>query len=433
MRISALKKCICELFGRVKALEGKSDLDNQTLSLDSCDLSISNWNTVTLPMNNYVAYKMSEPTVWVNVRNWLEAPVAVAHDDVANIWTWPIDSETNFPSHPNAPTAQVVDNNFSYAGASDQYEAWSYIQFDVPTWIRDNNSNTGERGEVWIAECCGAPRLLQRTTVDTLNPTWILDAVLIPAWTHLLYVRQSDLSANQGFNLQESPDNVAWSNYSWSMWIEKPVVECIEVEGCDELPEGYSLCPPETCTPKFGLPEVSEEVEVPIASTSLPIADNEVDTAIRTGQVWVSDDFARADHNHPIRRQTLPADPTPVAAGSFTELQNIVLDRGSDEESVWYRYRVRVSQTAWNSWGWIQVPTIAWFQQPIYMELSWYMSTTVVVQEDDWAFGATPRGQWMGYPIHHWSSSNRLYGGIFRRDNDITSLYVNFVVKYTRT
>lgn len=44
----------------------------------------------------------------------------------------------------------------------------------------------------------------------------------------------------------------------------------------------------------------------PSAATSIPIADNETDADIRTGQLGTSDDYARADHNHPIRRQSNP-------------------------------------------------------------------------------------------------------------------------------
>lgn len=48
LSINALQKCYCSLRDRIKALEDKTDSDNQTLSISNCDLTISNGNTVDL-------------------------------------------------------------------------------------------------------------------------------------------------------------------------------------------------------------------------------------------------------------------------------------------------------------------------------------------------------------------------------------------------
>ena len=170
-------------------------------------------------------------------------------------------------------------------------------------------------------------------------------------------------------------------------------------------------------------------------ATTIPIADNEVDTAIRTGQVGTSTLYARADHNHPIRRQANPGDPVVTVTGA-TLNQSVILDRFSDEESYSYRFRVLVSQAAGIGWGFIAVPTKAGFQQPKFSEVNGYRSQSVAPQDDDTGngngFGASPRGPYMGENPTHWSSTNRLYLPHYRRDNAFVT-YVGFIVTYVRS
>jgi len=176
------------------------------------------------------------------------------------------------------------------------------------------------------------------------------------------------------------------------------------------------------------------DIPEPCTQIGLLESDNNISEGVfnRAGNIGTSNNYARCDHQHPIVRLPNPGDPVPIVQGSFLELQNIILDRGSTEECYWWRFRIRVSQDAGNNWGWIAVPTIAGFQQPVYTETFGYMTSSSSVQDDDNAFGATARGPTMAYPINHWSSTNRLYGGYFRRDNDINSIYVNFVATYCR-
>lgn len=172
-----------------------------------------------------------------------------------------------------------------------------------------------------------------------------------------------------------------------------------------------------------------------LPATTAPIPDNEVDTAIRTGQVGTSTLYARADHNHPIRRQANPGDPVITVSGG-TLNQSIILDRFSDEESYSYRFRVLVSQTAGTGWAFITIPTKAGFQQPMFSEVNGYRSQSIAPQDDDTGnsngFGASPRGPYMGENPVHWSSTNRLYLPYFRRDNAFVT-YVGFVVTYVRS
>lgn len=174
---------------------------------------------------------------------------------------------------------------------------------------------------------------------------------------------------------------------------------------------------------------------IPPAANAIPIADNEADAAIRTGQVGTSTDYAREDHNHPIRRQANPGDPVITVSGA-TSTQQIILDRFSDEESYSYRFRVLVTQSAGVSWGIITIPSKAGFQQPKISEIGGYRTASNAPQDDDTGngngFGASPRGPYMGENPSHWSSTNRLYMPHYRRDNAF-STYVGFTVTYVRT
>lgn len=167
-------------------------------------------------------------------------------------------------------------------------------------------------------------------------------------------------------------------------------------------------------------------------ATSVPLADNEADTAIRSGQVGNSDDYARADHNHPIRRQDNPGDPTLTFTGTGDMTQVLILDRESDEESYAYKFRCRVVTIAGTGWDFITVPAIAGFQQPEIYGIGTYRQSSTSPQDDDGVFGAAPRGPYMGKEAHEWSSTRRVYLSFFRRDNGFIT-YVEFWVRYTRT
>lgn len=231
-----------------------------------------------------LVYRLTPETVGaMTTRDWLALPDAVPHDDVDQIWNGPIDPVTNFPSHPNPPTATAVDD-WNFGGPDDQQEGWGYIQLLTPLWLRDSNQNTGERGEVWFAECCGQPRLLQATTVNTpADDRGILDPVLLPAGIHYLYVRLSDFSANGGFQLQWSETETGvyanFNTYQGRKWQTKPTVECLEIGFCDDIPEGYDEKPPEMCDPVFTPAEgsgLSESEVLALIPTPLVIPAQEI-------------------------------------------------------------------------------------------------------------------------------------------------------------
>lgn len=209
--------------------------------------------------------------------------------------------------------------------------------------------------------------------------------------------------------------------------------ECVMVPQCDPVPEGLSLHAPLPCVsdPFAAAESGGGDAIVPLPSDSVPIADNEDDTAIRTGLVGASTDYARADHNHPIRRQANPGDPELVFA-NLTNLQTLILDRWSTEEWYAYAFRVRVSQEAGTGWGLIRVPGIGGFQVPMLYDVKAYRNPSTTPQDDNNQFGSSPRGPFMGGEVMHWSSTSAIYLGHFRRDNPLTSVYVQFIAKYIR-
>ena len=213
-----------------------------------------------------------------------------------------------------------------------------------------------------------------------------------------------------------------------------------EIVDCDDVALAAAVSENTECIEELkenNEPLTSEAIEALIGphaqpATTVPIADNEADAAIRTGQVGTSALYARADHNHPIRRQANPGDPVITVSGSFELQANLILDRWSDEESYSYAFRTLVNQPAGNGWGWINVPNIAGFQRPRITGIGSYRFASTAVQDDDGSFGASPRGPFMAKEAHHWSSTQRIYGAYFRRDNDFRA-YIEYVVEYTRT
>lgn len=170
-------------------------------------------------------------------------------------------------------------------------------------------------------------------------------------------------------------------------------------------------------------------------STIVPIADS-VD-AIRTGEIGISDDYARADHKHPIVRQSNPGDPTLTYVWSTGSslISETILDRWSTEEWYAYKFRVHGEYAGGLGWSYITIPSIAGFQQPLIYEIGTYRNQSISVQEDgpqgNGGDGASPRGPYMGKEAHHWSSTNRIYHGYNRRDTTYI-MFTEFIVKYIR-
>lgn len=389
-------------------------------------------------------YRLSRPAPGVNFRRFLEAPDAVPHDDVQKIFVGPRDPVTGMPTHPNAPTTEGIEPDFTFGGPENQQEMWSWITFDEPTYLRDTNGNTGERGGFWIGICGGTPSLQpgHKTGINTASADrGLMDVVLVPPGTHLVYGALSDLSANGGFQVQESLDETSWANIpsgadDGRLWSEPRVVECQTILACDPTPDGWEDCPPEVCTPVHSPADSSSDAT---PSALEPIADNDVDDELRDGKAGTTGEFSDAGHSHPVRRQANPGDPVLTLTGTGSITQQVILDRESDEESYAFKMRVRVSHLAGNGWDYLNVPTIAGFQQPEIYGLGNYRSQSISPQIDNnqpgnlslVERGAAPIGPYMGKEVHEWSSTRRVYNGFYRREVDYVN-YIEFWVRYTR-
>jgi len=150
----------------------------------------------------------------------------------------------------------------------------------------------------------------------------------------------------------------------------------------------------------------------------------------RRGYRGTDPDVSRCDHVHECRRiNPAPLEPEITFTGTGEMVQVIRLDSWSDDKWVEWAWRARVTQDAGTGWGLIVIPSIAGFQRPIITVEGTYRARSTAIQDDDGAFGAGPRGPYMGQEAHHWSSTQRIYTGYFRRDNDL-DMYVDFRAKY---
>lgn len=170
----------------------------------------------------------------------------------------------------------------------------------------------------------------------------------------------------------------------------------------------------------------------PIFSNVAPIADNEADTAIRTGTPGVAVLAARADHNHPIRRQVAPAQPTITIGGTGFVLVNTSLNATvTDEESVTFFMTLQVTQTAVNSWNFFTVPNIAGFQRPEVVPTGSYRYTgnptndTTAPIDQTMVNAPSMNMEWSYY------FNGTGYLNVPNR-TQATGYYISFKVKYTR-
>lgn len=117
-------------------------------------------------------------------------------------------------------------------------------------------------------------------------------------------------------------------------------------------------------------------------------------------------------------------------------LSETILDRWSDDKSYYYKFRIYATYGDGIGWNYFTIPTIAGFQQPIIYEIGTYRPQSNEPQDDNVQgspnTGASPQGPYMGKEAHHWSSTNRIYHGYYRRDNTY-NMYTEFIVKYIKT
>lgn len=164
-------------------------------------------------------------------------------------------------------------------------------------------------------------------------------------------------------------------------------------------------------------------------ATTIPIADNETDTAIRTGLAGISLFAARADHNHPIRRQVAVPNPQPVhlLSNGSTVTSEAFLTLRSDEERLVFSYRVNHLLQAGNGWNSMLVPSLAGFQRPIIIPMGTYH------YQGQWQNGtAETPVPFMGQSATHYLDSLRVYFGSPNRSSQIRT-WNAFYLEYIRS
>lgn len=213
---------------------------------------------------------------------------------------------------------------------------------------------------------------------------------------------------------------------------KEDVLTCI-IEWSAENPGGLTKEEVQRCIKEF----LDENLNLPQAATTIPVPDNEANTDIRTGQVGTSTQFARADHNHPIRRMDYFATPpTPTVGDDGGGTVTVTMTNlGNFEEHVAYRVRMRIqSEAPGADWAWLQLLT-----QPGYRtfvrDLGNYRSSSDTPQSElvnagQSNVGAAPRGPLMSGEAKRWG--NRVYAPFYRQDNAIANQWIEFDLEYWR-
>lgn len=169
---------------------------------------------------------------------------AAPHGNVSDIFTISGDSLVHVngaPSHTAIMnTANIATSAGSFLTAmgfnattdtsgQGQLTAEGYYHFKKATTITDSNTNTGERGALYLQQCCrGALELVFERTTDTVNgDVGIFTDIPVPAGTHKVAMAASDLSSWMGLILSAGGEPIIPSS-------KKPIIDCIPVVKCKD-------------------------------------------------------------------------------------------------------------------------------------------------------------------------------------------------------
>jgi len=202
-------------------------------------------------------------------------------------------------------------------------------------------------------------------------------------------------------------------------WAGVAKADCEDINKCIDFPEPYELSCEDLNKFSDCINDLVDTPEQINPSSIIPIPDNETDTAIRTGQAGSSVDYARADHNHPIRKQANPGYPVWAWTLSNGSTQSQVVNYGfwSDEEAIYFRHRFLITVNQGVGWNWVTVPSIAGFQRPQITTLTTYHQPEREMSSD----------------AAEWTNIPRIYLDDFNKDaDDDGNWYVHVVTKYIR-
>ncbi len=175
----------------------------------------------------------------------------VGHDNVSNIFT----NTGTTMEHASGPADRsYISPVFSVEGTNasdfltgmgglansdttgtDQGKLSAYFFLREDAQLRDGGSRTGERGGLWLDECCtGSLELVEERTIDTTaDERGVFDGTVIPAGIHYGEALISDLSAWWNLTLEASLDGGA--TYGPLIGYDiKPTMEQIPVIKCKD-------------------------------------------------------------------------------------------------------------------------------------------------------------------------------------------------------
>ena len=216
---------------------------------------------VVPPCNDFVSlgkmWQIDVPdTVGTLVEWWADpngpmAGTAVGHDSVSNIFTLNNGTMEHVSGPADfsyvAPTFSVEGSNAAdfltgmgglttaQTSGTDQSKLSGYFVLNKKALIRDGGTRTGERGGMWLDECCSGNLevIAERTTDTTSAERGVFNNLEIPAGVHRAEAPLSDLGSWWNLTLQASFDD----GDTWESLIgydKKPVIECLQVIKCKD-------------------------------------------------------------------------------------------------------------------------------------------------------------------------------------------------------
>ena len=118
---------------------------------------------------------------------------------------------------------------------TDQGKLSAYFVLPANARLRDGGTRTGERGGLYLNECCSGDLTLleERTTDTTAAERGVFNGTIVPAGIHYAEAAISDLSAWWNLTLEASFDDGA-TYQPLIGYGGKPQYECIPVRRCDD-------------------------------------------------------------------------------------------------------------------------------------------------------------------------------------------------------
>jgi len=298
----AIWDCVCKL---KKAVENQTDKDEQILSVEGCDLTISNGNTVPLPLNSYPVYKLSDGTPGVINREWHDtAPtIPIADSTTAAGRAFRLAHDFSLPTTTSSVNTNLnLNDTDNTAGELDVQVLDTVIT--VPAggiWIRYTGGSEG----YWAIEvgfCCGQLQLIDELGYqDRTSNIAEVGPVFLPEGQHNFRAWNIDSGGtSSAHTVSYSTDGTTFANTlpaGATLTTDKREVECLEVDGCDEIPEGYEICAPKPCT--------SGPVD------PAPTAPAQTSTFDTTEVAGVTTEVVHNGVSYPLNHPAIPVIPAP--------------------------------------------------------------------------------------------------------------------------